>query len=60
MSDRGATDAHEVNIRDEGIVEEFEADRAESALLLLEDAVGDCVEEENSSAYSLQQSRQSY
>lgn len=56
MSDRGATDAHEVNVRDKGIVEEFEADRAESALLLLEDAVGaeatvggsvaDCVEEE--------------
>lgn len=45
-----------MEVGDEGVVEEFEADRAESALLLLEDAVGaeatvdgsvgDCVEEE--------------
>lgn len=39
VSDGRTTDTHEAKIRDNGIVEEFKADRAESALLLFENAV---------------------
>lgn len=40
MGGGGATDAHEAEGRVEKIVEEFEADRAEGGVVLLENAVG--------------------